>query len=183
MSVFSSAKRLIAKQHDITLIDADGVKVRRAREQIDVQIIEGSGSSLQVLRQAGIEQADVLAAVSNDDGVNLIACRLAKTVGVAVTIARLGNPEYSQPDFPLTPAALGVDHMIQPEREAAAAIVRPLQESSATHVVDLENGRVDLIGLILEEDSPLVGVPLTELGRRYKIRRCSWWPWIATTLP
>jgi len=57
--------------------------------------------------------------------------------------------------------------MIQPEREAAAAIVRLLQESSATHVVDLENGRAELIGLILEEDSPLVGLSLSDLGRRY----------------
>ena len=164
---FQLATRLAREQHDITLVDSDGAKVRRAREQIDAQVIEGSGSSLQVLRQAGIEHAGVLAAVSNDDGVNLMACRLAKTLGVALTIARVGNPEYSQPGFPLTAEELGVDHLIQPEREAAAAIVRLLQESSATHVVDLENGRVELIGLILEDDSPLLGAPLAELGRRY----------------
>jgi trk system potassium uptake protein TrkA len=57
--------------------------------------------------------------------------------------------------------------MIQPEREAAAAIVRLMQEGSATHVVDLEGGRIELLGLILEEDSPLIGIPLSELGRRY----------------
>jgi trk system potassium uptake protein TrkA len=164
---FQLAKRLSREQHDITLVDADPAKVRRVTEQLDAQIVEGSGSSLQVLRQAGIAQADVLAAVSNDDGVNLMACRLAKAFGVEVTIARLGNPEYTQPDFILSPEELGVDHMIQPEREAASAIVRLLQESSATHVVDLENGRVELIGVILEDDSPLLGVPLAELGRRY----------------
>jgi trk system potassium uptake protein TrkA len=164
---FQLAKRLTREQHDITLVDADPFKVRRASEQLDARVIEGSGSSLQVLRQAGVTDADVLAAVSNDDGVNLMACRLAKALGVEVTIARLGNPEYTQPGFVLTPEDLGVDHMIQPEREAADAIVRLLQESSATHVVDLENGRVELIGLILEEDSPLIGAPLTELGRRY----------------
>jgi trk system potassium uptake protein len=164
---YQLARRLSREQHDITLIDADPVKVRRVTEQLDAQVIEGSGSSLQVLRQAGIDNADVVAAVSNDDGVNLMACRLAKAIGVEVTIARLGNPEYTQPDFMLTPQDLGVDHMIQPESETAGAIVRLLQESSATHVVDLENGRVELIGLILEEDSPLIGIPLSELGRRY----------------
>jgi trk system potassium uptake protein TrkA len=96
-----------------------------------------------------------------------MACRLGKALGVRVTIARVGNPEYTQPDFVLTPKELGVDHLIQPEAEAAGAIVRLLQESSATHVVDMENGRIELIGLILEEDSPLIDVPLSELGRRY----------------
>jgi len=122
---------------------------------------------LQALRQAGADHADVVAAVANDDGVNLLACRLAKALNVPVTIARVGNPEYTQPDFVLPPAQLGVDHLIQPEREAAAAIVRLMQEGSATHVIDLEGGRIELLGLILEEDSPLIGVPLAELGRRY----------------
>ena len=42
-----------------------------------------------------------------------------------------------------------------------------MQESSATHVIDLENGRIEMIGLILEADSPLIGAPLAELGKRY----------------
>ena len=164
---FQLAKRLTREQHDITLVDPDPAKVRRASEQLDVMAVEGTGSSLRVLRQAGIAEATVLAAVTNDDEVNLMACRLAKTVGVEVTIARVGNPEFTQPDFVLSPAELGVDHLIQPEREAAGAIVRLLQESSATHVIDLENGRIELIGLILEENSPLIGTPLSDLGRRY----------------
>lgn len=164
---FELARRLSREQHDITLVDSDPNKVRRAAEQLDAQVIEGAGSSLQLLRRAGVEQADVLAAVTNDDLTNLMACRLAKALGVEVTIARVANPEFSQPDFVLAPHQLGVDHMIQPEREAAAAVVRLLQESSATHVVDLENGRLEMIGLIIEEDSPLLGVPLAELGRRY----------------
>ncbi len=161
------AKRLSREQHDITLVETDAARVRRAAEQLDAHVIEGSGSSLLVLQQAGVDRADVLAAVSNDDGVNFLACRIAKALNVAVTIARVSNQEYTQPNFVLTPQELGVDHMIQPELEAAGAIVRLLQESSATHVVDLEDGRVELIGLILEEDSPLIGVPLAEFGHRY----------------
>ncbi len=97
---FQLAKRLAREQHDITLIDADGAKVRRAHEQIDAQVIEGSGSSLQVLRQAGIEQADVLAAVSNDDGVNLMACRLAKARGRRRYDRQAGQPRVFAARFP-----------------------------------------------------------------------------------
>jgi len=164
---FQLGKALSRQHHDIMLVDPDGVKVRRAAEQLDALAVEGSGSSFALLREAGVERASVLAAVSNNDEVNLIACRLAKAAGVAVTIARVRNPEYTRSGFILSPAELGVDHVIQPEREAANAIVRLLQESSATHVIDLENGLIELVGVILEEDSPLIGIPLAELGRRY----------------
>ncbi len=164
---FQLGRRLSRDQHDITIIDADPVKVRRAAEQLDGLAIEGSGDSYRVLRQAGVTEADVVAAVTDNDDANLMACRLAKASGVDVTIARVRNAEFSEPGFVLTPAQLGADHIIHPEREAANAIIRLLQESSATHVVDLENGRIEMIGLILETDSPLVNVPLAELGRRH----------------
>lgn len=164
---FQLGRRLSRDQHDITIIDADPAKVRRAAEQLDGLAIEGSGDSYRVLRQAGVADADVVAAVTDNDDANLMACRLAKASGVAVTIARVRNAEFSEPNFILTPEQLGADHIIHPEREAANAIIRLLQESSATHVVDLENGRIEMIGLILESDSPLVNVPLAELGRRH----------------
>lgn len=165
---FQLGKRLSRDRHDITIIDSNGAKVRRAIEQLDALAIEGSGDSYYVLREAGLEDADVVTAVTDNDDANLMACRIAKAAGVEVTIARVRNPEFASPDFILTPAQLGVDHMIHPEREAANAILRLLQESSATHVIDLENGRIELIGLILEQGSPLIDVPLAELGKRYE---------------
>lgn len=164
---FQLGKRLSRDQHDITIIDANPDKVRRAAEQLDGLAIEGTGDSYQVLLQAGVREADVVAAVTDNDDANLMACRLAKASGVEVTIARVRNAEFTSPDFPLTPSQLGADHIIHPEREAANAILRLLRESSATHVIDLEKGRVEVIGLILEPDSPLVGPSLAELGARH----------------
>ena len=143
---FQLGKRLSRDNHDITLIERDAAKVRRAAEQLDAMVIEGTGDSYQVLKQAGIHRAGVVAAVTDNDDANLMACRIAKAAGVEVTIARVRNPEFSSPDFILTPNELGADHIIHPEREAANAIVRLLQESSATHVIDLENGRIEVFG-------------------------------------
>lgn len=165
---FQLGKRLSREQHDITIIDSNPDKVRRAAEQLDGLAIEGSGDSYRVLMQAGLSDADVVAAVTDNDDANLMACRLAKASGVEVTIARVRNAEFTAPDFPLTPEQLGADHIIHPEREAANAILRLLQETSATHVIDLEQGKIEVIGLILEPDSPLVGPSLAELGARYK---------------
>lgn len=164
---FQLGKRLSRDQHDITIIDANPDKVRRAAEQLDVLAVEGTGDSYQVLLQAGLREADVVAAVTDNDDANLMACRLAKASGIEVTIARVRNAEFTSPDFPLTPVQLGADHIIHPEREAANAILRLLQESSATHVIDLENGKIEIIGLILEPDSPLIGPSLAELGARH----------------
>ena len=107
---FQLGRRLSRDQHDITIIDADPVKVRRAAEQLDGLAIEGSGDSYRVLRQAGVADADVVAAVTDNDDANLMACRLAKASGVEVTIARVRNAEFSEPGFVLTPAQLGADH-------------------------------------------------------------------------
>lgn len=164
---FQLGKRLSREQHDITIVDSNPDKVRRAAEQLDGLAIEGSGDSYRVLLQAGLRDADVVAAVTDNDDANLMACRLAKASGVGVTIARVRNAEFTAPDFPLSPEQLGADHIIHPEREAANAIIRLLQETSATHVIDLEQGKIEVIGLILEPDSPLVGPSLAELGARY----------------
>ncbi|MBU6349420.1 MAG: Trk system potassium transporter TrkA [Chloroflexi bacterium] len=164
---FQLGRRLSRDHHDITIIDANPDKVRRAADQLDGLAVEGQGDSYRVLLQAGIRETDVLAAVTDNDDANLMACRLAKASGVDVTIARVRNSEFTEPNFPLTPEQLGADHIIHPEREAANAILRLLQESSATHVLDLEKGKIEVIGLILEANSPLIGPSLAELGARH----------------
>lgn len=164
---FQLGRRLSRDQHDITIVEANPAKVRRAAEQLDALVIEGSGDSYPVLLQAGLRHADVVAAVTDSDNTNLLACRLAKAHGVGVTIARARNLDFTDPEYPLTLTELGADHIIHPEREAGMAILRLLQESSATHVIDLENGRIEVLGLILEADSPLIGPTLAELGARY----------------
>ena len=107
-------------RHDITIVDANPAMARRAAEQLDALAIEGAGDSYQLLVQAGLKEADVVAAVTDSDQVNLMACRLAKACGVGVTIARVRNAEFTQPGFPLTPEQLGADHIIHPEREPAS---------------------------------------------------------------
>jgi trk system potassium uptake protein TrkA len=164
---FQLARRLSRENHDITIVEQDVEKVRRATEQLDVMVVEGLGDHYRVLERAGLSRADVVAAVTDNDGVNLMAARLGKAVGVDVTIARVRNSQFTTPGFPLSAAQLGVDHLIQPEREAANAIVRLLEEGSATHVIDLENGQIEMIGLFLERDSALLDIPLAELGRKH----------------
>jgi trk system potassium uptake protein TrkA len=157
---FRLSRRLCRERHDITMVEKDPRRVMRAREQLDAFVIEGNATSYATLRESGIEQADIVAAMTDSDDANLMICRMAKKVGNPMTIARVRNPEINASDFIFTPAEMGIDHIIHPEKEAADAIVRLLHESSASYAVELENGRIQLLGLFVERNSQLLHKPL-----------------------
>lgn len=164
---FQLGKRLSREKHDITIIEDDPKRFKRASEQLDALTIEGHGASYSTLKKAKLSDIDVVAAMTNKDEINLMACKLAKHGGANITIARVRDPEYAQPDYPLSHEELGVDVMIHPERETADAIVRLIRQASATDVIEFEDGKIQLMGVRIEADSPLIGVPLFELGKRH----------------
>lgn len=164
---FQLAKQLSQDKHDITIVDKDPQKVRRAQEQLDVLVVEGRGESLKVLQEVDVKHVDIVAALTDSDGVNLLACMLAKKSGAGAAIARVRNPELADPDYPVKPADLGADLIIHPERETAQAIVRLIRQSSATNVFEFAGGKIEVLGIRLESNSALLGVRLLDLSRRY----------------
>ena len=166
LSAFQLSKQLSQDGHDITQIDTDPSRVKRVSEQLDIIVAEGNGTSLQDLRGLGIEKVDLVAAMTTNDEVNLLACRMAKKLGVQSAIARIRNPEFTAPDFIFSPRELGVDQFIHPEKETADAIVRLIRQSSATDLVEFAEGKLVLLGMRLDHQSSLLHAPLTELGRQ-----------------
>ncbi len=164
---FQLAKRLSTEKHNITIIEKDPGRVTRASEMLDAFVIEGHGSSLTLLKQAGIDTADVLVAMTNDDEVNILACRIAKKLGVNSTIARVRNPELTEEDYILTKEELGVDLIIHPEKETADAIVRLLRQSAATDIVEFGGGKCILVGIRMDEELPVLRTPLKSLAAKF----------------
>lgn len=162
---FYLAKRLSEEQHDIVMIEADAHKVARASEQLDAFVVEGNGGSYRVLKQAGLDKIEIVAAMTDSDEANLMACKIAKKSGVRTTVARVRHPQFTQPDFILSPEELGTDLILHPEKQTADAIVRLIRTSSATYAVDFEGGRIELLGLRLDKDSRLLNIPLKYLGQ------------------
>lgn len=161
---FQLCKRLSQEKHNITIVDRDHQNVIRANEQLDAFVIEGHAASAKTLSEANIEKADIIAAMTNSDEVNIIACQIAKKMGVPTTIARVRNPELTDQKFILSKEELGADLIIHPEKETAETVVRLIKRSSATDVVEFANGKVQLLGIRLEKDSPVLRIPLRELG-------------------
>lgn len=155
--------RLAREQHDITIIESDAQKVTRAQAQIDGHVVHGNGASIEILAQVDMESASLVAAMTDSDETNLLACQLAKKMGRPTTVARVRNPELTSPDYPLTPQDLGVDHIIHPELEAANAIVNLLHAPYATHALELDQGKIQIFGVRLDRSSPLVNRSLHHL--------------------
>lgn len=162
---FRLAKRLSQDKHDITIVENAPAIVKRASEQLDAIVVEGSASSYKILEQSKVGSKDIVAAVTNNDEVNLLACRIAKKLGVPTVIARIRNPELTMDDYVLTCEEMGIDYIIHPEKEAADAVVRLIRQSGATDIIEFEEGKIQIVGVRLEYGSPLIRRPLMNLSR------------------
>ncbi|MBN2366901.1 MAG: Trk system potassium transporter TrkA, partial [Calditrichaeota bacterium] len=164
---YQLTRQLAPQKHNIIILEKDPARAHRAEEQLDALIITGNGSSFQDLKKAKIEDTDILAAISNDDEVNLMACRYAQKLKIPHKIARVRNPEFIEEDFILTREELGVDVLIHPEKETADAIVRLIRQSSATDIIEFAGGNIQMVGIRLERNSPILNKTLQEIWKEY----------------
>jgi len=161
------AERLSQENQDVVVIETDPERAERASELLDVMTVVGNGASIPILEEAGIRDARILLAVTSQDEVNLISCLAATRLGVDYTIARISNPDYYARGSVLSRERLGIDLMINPEREAAREAFQLLQSAAATDVANFAEGRVQLIGLVVRENAPVCGKTLAQVGEEY----------------
>lgn len=159
------ARRLSEESQDVVLIDSDPDRIDYVAEQLDILTLLGNGASVPVLDEAGVRDAGMLLSVTSQDEVNLIACLAASRLGVPHTIARVSNPDYYASGSVLSSEHLGVDRLINPEREAAKEALQLLRSAVATDVVPFADGRVQLLGLRVREGAPIAGKPLARLAQ------------------
>ena len=162
------AERLSEEHQDVVLIEADPERADFASQHLDVMTVVGNGASMSVLDKAGVRNARMILAVTSHDEVNLIACLAAKKLGVDYTVARISNPEYYDRGSVLSREQLGIDLMVNPERECAWETFQLLQNAVATDVAHFADGRVQLIGLVVKEGAPVAGRSLHDLGQELK---------------
>lgn len=155
-------QELIKEKNNITVIDINANNLR-AVSDTDVMCITGNGATYAVQKEAGIESADLLIAVTDSDELNLLCCMVAKKAGNCKTIARVRNPEYSN-DSSFLKNELGLAMVINPELAAAEEIARVLRFPSATNIDTFAHGRVELLKFKVPENSPLVDLSVREIS-------------------
>ena len=160
------ASRLSQEKMDVVVIEKDEGKVKHVIDTLDVQTIHGSGSSVEILKQAGIEDADMLIAVTDSDEVNMIYCLVASAqTKVPIKIARIRNPEYAQDIGILGEKNLNIDLTINPEQEMVRTISRLVEIPDATDVVEFAEGRVRITGIKVDPNSYVIGKKLKNLDK------------------
>ncbi|UCD38000.1 MAG: Trk system potassium transporter TrkA [Fidelibacterota bacterium] len=153
---FNLAKELSREDYDITVVDINPKKIKRASETLDVSTLEGNGASPFILRQAQVDSTDIFLALTRIDEVNLVACRMAKELGAKTIIARLRSTDYASRQAMIEPSQFGIDEVIHPELAVVGEVERLLRQSSAIDVKEFEDGRLQLVGVRLEASSPLL---------------------------
>lgn len=164
---FHTAQTLSRECHDVLLIEVQEDVVRRVNEALDVQVVHGSGSHPHILQQAGIEEADILMAVTDSDEVNILACLIASSQArIPTKIARVREEAYAS-SLPLIEGEpLGIDLCIQPEREAAQNALKLMELPGVNELAEFAQGQVLLVGTTVDEESPLVDRPLQDIQKR-----------------
>jgi len=141
--------------YDVTVIDQSSKACERL-EGIDVKVLQGNAANAQLLIEAGIQDAEIVVAVTGNDEVNIITCITASHLGVERTIARVSNSDYI--DQPMKDRKqIGIGLMICPELVMAERIVTGLYFPSMVERRRLAGGKGELIELSVEKDMPLTG--------------------------
>jgi len=155
------AENLASEANDITVIDTDESRLRELHDRIDIGVITGQASHPNVLVQAGIEDADLMIAVTNNDEINMIACQIAHSLFRTPTkIARVRAHAYlTQPGL-FSNDAIPIDVLISPEQLVSNYIFRLIEHPGALQVLDFADGMVQLVAVKAYHGGPLVGQEL-----------------------
>ena len=160
------ARHLSGERNDVTVVDNNPDLVRRATETLDVQGIAGFASYPDVLDRAGARDADMIIAATYSDEVNMVTCQVAHSVfAVPRKIARLRAQSYLTAIYSdlYRREHMPIDVVISPEREVAEAALRRLNAPAAFDTEQFLDGRATLIGIVLDEDCPVLSTPLRQL--------------------
>lgn len=156
--------QLSKEGHDITVIDKKAEKIQDITNIYDVMGLVGNGASYSTQMEAGIEETDLIIAVTDSDELNLLCCTVAKRVGKCAAIARVRTPDYSEETGYLR-EQLGLALIINPELEAAREVARILYLPTALEVNSFAHGQAELVKFKVPEGNLLNGLSLSYLGK------------------
>ena len=159
---FHLAKLLVQENQDIVLVDTDAEKLKYAAEHLDIATIKGNSISYTTLDEALVNKADLIIAATNSEETNISTCIIAKHLGAKQTIARVRNTEFLLKREKLDLEKLGIDEIISTETLAAKEIKRLLKDVAFTDSFEFDRGLLNLIGISIEEESPMAGKTVSE---------------------
>ncbi len=164
------AKQLSSEKHDITLVDSNQSVLDSSLNRYDILAIHGNCASMDILRQAGVEKADLLIAVTGSDEVNLLCCTTAHWLNPSIhTIARIRNPEYDEQAYSMRDA-FALSMILNPEKQAATEIERLIKYPGFLKRESFAKGRMEIVELRVDANSKLCNLTLSSLNNIVKCK-------------
>lgn len=158
------ARQLSAEGHDITLVDNDPDALESTIERYDVMSVQGNCASMEVLRNAGVDSADLLITATGQDEINLLCCLTAHGMNPHLhTIARIRTPDYAESTYAMR-KMFALSLTVNPERQTAREIDRLLRYPGFLKREKFANGLVEIVEIRVDEKSPLRDQPLYKLS-------------------
>tara|TARA_B100001113_G_scaffold190023_1_gene155646 strand:- start:152 stop:1513 length:1362 start_codon:yes stop_codon:yes gene_type:complete len=159
---FHLSKLLAQESHDIVIIDTSKIALERATKNLDVSTIRGDATSIKTLESAGVNKADLLIAVTSTQHINILSCVIGKNLGVKRCIARISNSELLHRKETFDLKDIGINQVIYPESLGASEIKKLLKESAVSDSFVFDKGKLQLIGIKIDEKSELKDKTLAE---------------------
>ncbi|WP_372912949.1 Trk system potassium transporter TrkA [Salinigranum sp.] len=150
--------------HEVVVVECDPARVEELNYSLDVLAIQGDGTAVSTLEEAGIDDADMVIASTDNDETNIVACSTVKAISDAFTIARVKNTEYLW-TWQRSEKAFGIDFMVCTNLLTAEAIVRVVGLPAARDVDPFAGGRVQMAEFEVDEGSPIAGETVAEADR------------------
>lgn len=158
-------KNLSSERHELTLIDENKEKIEQLIEKYDVQGVVGNGACMDIQKEAGVNEADLVIVLTRSDELNILACLVAKKIGAKNTVARVRNPDYRK-QISKMKDDLGIAIVVNPERETAKEIFGLIDLPSIVQIEHFAKGKVSLVEIIAEKGCTLIGETLISLGKK-----------------
>ncbi len=152
------AERLLKTGHEPTIVEDDEERAQYLASELDALVIKGSGSNMDVLEDAGAEDADVLAAVTGSDEVNFMACKLAREAGVYRVVTRVNDSDHAGMF-----EDVGADVTINPINAAIGLFERSITGPGVYGMLSLGGSNADVIEVSVSEGSEAIGTSIEEL--------------------
>jgi len=158
---------LSGEGHDIVAIDKDQKEVEKITNVYDVMGLCGNGIDSDTLIEAGCDEAELFVAVTGSDELNMLGCFLARRMGAKHTIARLRNPEYNDESLVFIRQHLDISMPINPDKQVAREIFNTLRFPSAVKVETFSGRNLEIVELVLGNDSPFADMKLIDIRKKY----------------
>jgi trk system potassium uptake protein TrkA len=150
--------------NDVIIIDKSEDRLKTVSENLDVQTIQGSGSSPQILKRAKLDQSDMVVAVTDSDETNMVACLLASVQSKGIVkIARIRNPDLDTDSAIFDKNHLNIDLCINPERESVNNVLNLIEYPGASEIIDFAGGRLKLAAFHVTSNCTVIGKTLQEV--------------------